>query len=103
MSPSLQGSAADLIKLAMCAWDDWVAADMQEQQNSLQQLQQEGTQQRPGLRARARLVAQIHDELLFEVDDTQPGNLQVRAARAQLGALRFVDRRERRQGAGCGS
>jgi hypothetical protein len=43
----IQGSAADVVKLVMCKWDDWCGAQ--------------------GAAAPARLVAQIHDELLFEV------------------------------------
>lgn len=48
-----QGSAADLIKLAMCRWDEWAAAQ-----------QQQGKQASTagGYRAPARLIAQIHGE-----------------------------------------
>lgn len=46
-----QGSAADLIKLAMCRWDEWVAAQ-----------QQQGEQASTAGGYRARLIAQIHGE-----------------------------------------
>ncbi|KAK9804751.1 hypothetical protein WJX72_003400 [[Myrmecia] bisecta] len=57
VNSSIQGSAADLIKIAMCRWSDREA----------QQQQQAGV---VGSRAGPpiTLVAQIHDELLFEVD-----------------------------------
>jgi DNA polymerase-1 len=45
----MQGTAADIIKIAMIRVDDWL-------QNS-----------RPG----ARLVMQVHDELVLEVDETE--------------------------------
>jgi DNA polymerase-1 len=54
----IQGSAADMVKLAMCKWDDWLSQQDQEGGGG-------------GGRPPARLVAQIHDELLFEVVDSR--------------------------------
>ena len=44
----MQGTAADIIKRAMVDVDDWLAA---------------------ARRARALMIMQVHDELVFEVDD----------------------------------
>ena len=48
----VQGSAADLIKLAMCAWDEWTVQAQQRQQ--LSGATSQGLQ--------AQLIAQIHGE-----------------------------------------
>jgi len=50
VNTAVQGSAADLIKCAMVRWSSWY----QDQRNH---------------RCEARLIAQIHDELLFEVKE----------------------------------
>jgi len=47
----IQGSAADLVKLAMCRWEDWLRK----------------TRPPPPLQA-PRLLAMVHDELLIEFD-----------------------------------
>jgi DNA polymerase I-like protein with 3'-5' exonuclease and polymerase domains len=52
----VQGSAADLIKLAMCRWDEWVAGQQQQQQG------EQAPTPPGGYRANARLIAQIHGE-----------------------------------------
>lgn len=57
----IQGSAADVVKLVMCKWDDWCGAQ--------------------GSAAPARLVAQIHDELLFEVQGSAVAVQQVTQVR----------------------
>jgi DNA polymerase I-like protein with 3'-5' exonuclease and polymerase domains len=72
----LQGSAADLIKLAMCAWEEWV--EQPQQQQMWQSMQPQQHQQQQAGRAQfkqqqqphsssngqpaARLIAQIHGE-----------------------------------------
>lgn len=58
----LQGSAADLCKLAMCAWDEWAA--QQEQQQAGMAGQQDRATPIVGSSGgvRARLIAQIHGE-----------------------------------------
>jgi len=65
----VQGTAADLMKLAMERWCRVVSAEEKEEPSS-------GKKSEPSLAAppgfdasRASLVAQIHDELMFEVDD----------------------------------
>ena len=65
----VQGTAADLMKLAMERWCRVVSAEEREEPSS-------GKKSEPSLAARsefdasrASLVAQIHDELMFEVDD----------------------------------
>jgi DNA polymerase-1 len=70
----MQGSAADIIKLAMVAVDGWLAAHT----------------------ARALLLMQVHDELVFEVDtDFVPEVLQtvpgLMAGVAQLRVPLVVD------------
>ena len=50
----MQGTAADIIKIAMIKVDDWIQSD------------------RPG----ARLVMQVHDELVLEVEEDQLSNVR---------------------------
>lgn len=57
----LQGSAADLCKLAMCVWDEWAA--QQQQQQGQQDGAAAGAAGSGGVRA--RLIAQIHGEHLL--------------------------------------
>jgi DNA polymerase-1 len=49
MNAPLQGTAADLVKIAMKRADDAI--------------------ERAGLRSSVGLIMQVHDELIFEVDD----------------------------------
>jgi DNA polymerase I len=61
----MQGTAADIIKLAMIAVHDWCERD-----------------------GRARLIMQVHDELVFEVDADaiEPVSAAVREHMAAAGA-----------------
>jgi DNA polymerase-1 len=77
----IQGSAADIVKLAMCKWDDWVSAQGGQAQGEEAQGEAQG-QGQGGRQPPARLVAQIHDELLFEVVD------RPEAVQAVAGAVR---------------
>jgi DNA polymerase I-like protein with 3'-5' exonuclease and polymerase domains len=69
---AVQGSAADLAKLAMCAWDAWAespAAAAAAASPAI--LAGQGSDSAAGSGATApcaRLIGQIHDELLFEVE-----------------------------------
>lgn len=73
-----QGSAADLIKLAMCRWADW-----QDHAGSGCSPATPPPPWAQGLApARAVVVAQIHDELLFECD-AQPATVAAVATAVQ--------------------
>jgi DNA polymerase-1 len=70
----MQGTAADIIKRAMISVDDWLEKDMRE----------------------ARLVMQVHDELVFEVPENQldalkEGVVERMSAAAQLRVPLLVD------------
>ena len=67
----VQGTAADLMKLAMERWCRVASAEEKEAPSSgVKKKSQPSLAAPPGFDAsRASLVAQIHDELMFEVDD----------------------------------
>ncbi|WIA11812.1 hypothetical protein OEZ85_011902 [Tetradesmus obliquus] len=75
----IQGSAADLAKLAMCAWDAWAEspaaaaaattlATGHQGSSTTAAANALGTSTRAAAGPCARLIGQIHDELLFEVE-----------------------------------
>lgn len=81
--PCLQGSAADLIKLAMCAWDEWSGQQGHPAGPSpghLGNLPQQPGANSPSNTAHAQLIAQIHGELRVVI---QPN-------RAVLGTVQFI-------------
>jgi DNA polymerase I-like protein with 3'-5' exonuclease and polymerase domains len=87
---ALQGSAADLAKLAMCAWDAWAESAAAAAAASAPCIPADQGTSRPrtaGSSAAgpcARLIGQIHDELLFEVEAPD-------AARGPAGELQQPD------------
>ena len=72
----VQGTAADLIKLAMERWVRVCSAGRardsqshQNHQNLLAEISRRGVPEAFALSKHCRLIAQIHDELLFEIEN----------------------------------
>jgi DNA polymerase-1 len=68
----MQGTAADIIKRAMIAVDEWLQRAMQ------QAMQQDGPA--------ARLIMQVHDELVFEVREDELDRLRDAVIERMAGA-----------------
>jgi DNA polymerase I-like protein with 3'-5' exonuclease and polymerase domains len=105
----VQGSAADVLKLALVLFDGWAARLFEQGQQGQQGRQQQGRQQQPSSSpatttttavALCRVVASIHDELLLEVWPRDGSTLEQAAREAGRSAAGHMREAGRRLGVG---